>query len=170
MNITPLGAAGEVTGSAYLVATKNATVLIDCGMFQGGRKQDVKNRPPKQQLIKHLDAVLITHAHLDHTGRLPLLVQRGFAGLIHATPATIELSDIVLQDSARIQQGDAERINRKNQRAGLPLIEPLYTPRKLIAPCSCLSPRPMLKRLKSHRACRRGWWKRDTCWARSASN
>jgi metallo-beta-lactamase family protein len=57
MNITPLGAAGEVTGSAYLVETKNATVLIDCGMFQGGKKQDVKNRPPKQQLSKHLDVV-----------------------------------------------------------------------------------------------------------------
>jgi metallo-beta-lactamase family protein len=127
MNITPLGAAGEVTGSAYLVETKHAAVLIDCGMFQGGKKQDAKNRPPRQQLIKHLDAVLITHAHLDHVGRLPLLVRRGFGDPIYATPATIELSDIVLQDAARIQQADAERLNRKNQRAGLPPIQPLYT-------------------------------------------
>ncbi len=128
MNITPLGAAGEVTGSAYLVESKDAKVLIDCGMFQGGKKQDAKNRPPKQQLIKHLDAVLITHAHLDHTGRLPLLVQRNLICPIYATPATIELSDIVLQDSAHIQQADAERINRKHQRAGLPPSVPLYTP------------------------------------------
>jgi metallo-beta-lactamase family protein len=142
MYITPLGATGEVTGSAYLVESKDAKVLIDCGMFQGGKKQEAKNRPPKQQYIKHLDAVLITHAHLDHTGRLPLLVQRDLLCPIYATPATIELSDIVLQDSARIQQGDAERINRKNQRAGLPPIEPLYTPEDVNRTLQLFKPAP----------------------------
>jgi len=110
MKITPWGAAGEVTGSAYLLETKDAKILVDCGMFQGGRKQEAKNRPPAQRRIRRLDAVLITHAHLDHTGRLPLLVQRGYAGPIYATPATIELTDMVLQDSARIQVADAERV------------------------------------------------------------
>lgn len=142
MYITPLGAAGEVTGSAYLVESNDAKVLIDCGMFQGGKKQDAKNRPPKQQVIKHLDAVLITHAHLDHTGRLPLLVQRELICPIYATPATIELSDIVLQDAARIQAGDAERINRKNQRAGLPPIEPLYTPEDVARTVQLFKPAP----------------------------
>jgi metallo-beta-lactamase family protein len=142
MNITPLGAAGEVTGSAYLAESKDAKVLIDCGMFQGGKKQEARNRLPKQQYIKHLDAVLITHAHLDHTGRLPLLVQRDLLCPIYATPATIELSDIVLQDSARIQQGDAERTNRKNQRAGLPPIEPLYTPEDVNHTLQLFKPAP----------------------------
>jgi metallo-beta-lactamase family protein len=142
MYLTPLGAAGGVTGSAYLVEANDAQVLIDCGMFQGGKKQDAKNRPPKQQVIKHLDAVLITHAHLDHTGRLPLLVQRDLICPIYATPATIELSDIVLQDAARIQQGDAERINRKNQRAGLPPIEPLYVPEDVARTLQLFKPAP----------------------------
>ncbi len=142
MKITPLGAAGEVTGSAYLVETKNAAVLIDCGMFQGGKKQEAKNRPPAQRHIKHLDAVLITHAHLDHTGRLPLLAQRDLVCPIYATPATIELSDIVLQDAARIQQADAEHLNRKNQRAGLPPIEPLYTPEEVSRVLQSFKPAP----------------------------
>jgi len=93
MKITPWGAAGEVTGSAYLLETKTAKILVDCGMFQGRRKQEAKNRPPAQRRIQRLDAVLVTHAHLDHTGRLPLLAQRGYTGPIYATPATIELTD-----------------------------------------------------------------------------
>jgi metallo-beta-lactamase family protein len=127
MKITIVGAAGgEVTGSAYYVQTKPATVLVDCGLFQGGRKSEALNRPPigpKQQL----DAVLLTHGHLDHSGRLPLLAKRGQSAPVFATPATIEMSALILRDSARIQAADAERRNRKRQRLGEAPQEPLYT-------------------------------------------
>jgi metallo-beta-lactamase family protein len=142
MKITPWGAAGEVTGSAYLLETKGAKILVDCGMFQGGRKQEAKNRPPAQRRIQRLDAALITHAHLDHTGRLPLLAQRGYSGPIYATPATIELTDTILRDAARIQASEAERTNRKNARAGLPPIEPLYTPEEVSRTIQLFRPAP----------------------------
>src|SRR5512135_3066925 len=128
MKITLVGAAGgQVTGSAYYVQTKQARVLVDCGMFQGGRKAEALNRPPTGPKQK-LDAVLITHGHLDHTGRLPLLARRGHRVPVFATPATIEMSALILRDSARIQAGEVERQNRKRQRAGEPPAEPLYTP------------------------------------------
>ncbi len=128
MKITVLGAAaGEVTGSAYYVQTKQASVLVDCGMFQGGKKAEALNRPPTTARQK-LDAILVTHGHLDHTGRLPLLAKRGHRVPVFATPATIEMASLILRDSARIQAGDADRRNRKRQRAGEPPEEPLYTP------------------------------------------
>ena len=128
MKITTVGAAGgEVTGSAYYVQTKQGSVLVDCGLFQGGKKAEALNRPPTGPKQK-LDAVLVTHGHLDHTGRLPLLARRGHRVPVFATPATIEMAALILRDSARIQAGDAERQNRKRQRAGEPPVEPLYTP------------------------------------------
>ncbi len=142
MKITLLGAAGgEVTGSAYLVQTKAARVLVDCGLFQGGKRADTLNRPPVQ-MNRKLDAVLITHGHLDHTGRLPLLAKLGYAGPVLATPATIEMAALILRDSAHIQLADAERINRKRQRAGEPPIEPLYTAAQAEAIIQCFKPVP----------------------------
>ncbi len=142
MKITIVGAAGgEVTGSAYYVQTKQASVLVDCGLFQGGRKSEALNRPPTGPKQK-LDAVLITHGHLDHTGRLPLLAKRGHTPPIFATPATIEMTSLILRDSARIQAGDAERRNRKRQRAGEEPQEPLYTPGHAEAIIQCLQPVP----------------------------
>jgi metallo-beta-lactamase family protein len=127
MKVTIVGAAGgEVTGSAYYVPTKQGCVLVDCGLFQGGKKSEALNRPPTGPKQK-LDAVLLTHGHLDHTGRLPLLAKRGQSAPIFATPATIEMTALILRDSARIQASDAERRNRKLQRAGEDPIEPLYT-------------------------------------------
>jgi metallo-beta-lactamase family protein len=120
-------AGGEVTGSAYLVETKGARILVDCGMFQGGRQAEVRNRPPEAARRGRLDAVLLTHAHLDHTGRLPLLAKLGYTGPVYATPATAELTSLILKDSARLQLADNERQNRRRERAGQPLLEPLYT-------------------------------------------
>jgi metallo-beta-lactamase family protein len=128
MKITIVGAAGgEVTGSAYYVQTRQASLLVDCGLFQGGKKAEALNRAPTGPRQK-LDAVLLTHGHLDHTGRLPLLSHRGHRLPVFATPATIDMTALILRDSARIQAGDAERENRKRERAGQPPIEPLYSP------------------------------------------
>lgn len=129
MNITLHGAAGgEVTGSAYLVRTRSANVLVDFGLFQGGRPAEAKNRAPGGLGAARLDAVLLTHGHLDHTGRLPLLARLGYTGPVYATQATTELTALILRDSAKIQLQDAERRNRKLQRSGEPPVTPLYTP------------------------------------------
>jgi metallo-beta-lactamase family protein len=127
MKIKVVGAAGgEVTGSAYLVETKRSRVLVDCGLFQGGKRSETLNRPPAKPNMK-LDAVLLTHGHLDHTGRLPLLAQFGWRGPVLGTPATTEMAALILRDSARLQAGDAERQTRKNARMGKPAVEPLYS-------------------------------------------
>ena len=145
MKITIVGAAGgEVTGSAYYVQTKSASVLVDCGLFQGGKKSEALNRPPTGPK-QRLDAVLLTHGHLDHTGRLPLLAKRGHTVPVFATPATIEMTGLILRDSARIQAADALRQNRKRERAGEAPREPLYTPEHAEEIIQCLKPVPYQK-------------------------
>src|SRR5262245_10780973 len=127
MKITIHGAGGgEVTGSAYHLQTKEANVLVDLGLFQGARKAENYNRLPKKGAFDKLDAVVLTHAHLDHTGRLPLLTRAGYQGPICATPATIDIADLILRDSAHLQKSDVERQNRRRQRQGQPPVEPLY--------------------------------------------
>src|ERR1044071_431324 len=127
MKITLVGAAGgEVTGSCYIVETKQARILVDCGQFQGGRKSEDLNRPPIEP-NRLPAAVLLTHAHLDHTGRLPLLAKIGYTGQVYGTPATLDMTGLILRDSARLQVADNERINRKRMRAGEPPEQPLYT-------------------------------------------
>lgn len=127
MKITLLGAAGgEVTGSCYLVENARTRVLVDCGLFQGGEQADENNRAPLPN-GGTLAAVVLTHAHLDHTGRLPLLARSGYTGPIFATPATIEMTALILRDAAKIQAQDAERQNRFRQRAGQEPFVPLYS-------------------------------------------
>lgn len=126
MKITLLGAAGIVTGSSYLVQTPNGCLLIDFGVFQGERESMEINIVPKQLKPAKLSAVLLTHGHLDHVGRLPLLVMSGFHGPIHGTPATLEMAALVLKDSAKVQEQDIKRINRKRERAGEELLKPMF--------------------------------------------
>jgi metallo-beta-lactamase family protein len=133
MKIKIVGAAsGEVTGSAYFVQTERARVLVDAGMFQGGKKSEAKNRLPSGVILSKLDAVLLTHAHLDHTGRVPLLIKHGYTGRIYATAATIELAELILEDSARLQVHQAERANRTRNLSLQGLVEPLYSPEDVV--------------------------------------
>jgi len=111
-----LGAAGCVTGSQFLVTAGERRVLVDCGMFQGSPEEVARNRMPFAFDPGTLDALLLTHAHLDHCGRTPALVRNGFEGAIHATRATVDLAEIVLRDSAKLQVEFAERWNRRRER------------------------------------------------------
>jgi metallo-beta-lactamase family protein len=138
MKITLLGAAGgEVTGSSYLIQTAQANVMIDCGLFQGSQKLENGNRLPTSAALRDLHAVVLTHAHLDHTGRLPLLTRFEYSGPIHATPATIALTELILKDSAYLQGEDARRQNRRRLEEGKPPIEPLYTQKEVDRLHSC---------------------------------
>ena len=126
MKLTFHGAAGQVTGSAYLLETDRARLLIDYGLFQNGKNANALNRIPTSIDPERLDAVLVTHGHLDHTGRLPLLGKAGYSGPLYATDATREITGLILKDSAKVQAQDLERINRKRLRAGEPPLIPLY--------------------------------------------
>ncbi|MBL7851836.1 MAG: MBL fold metallo-hydrolase [Cyclobacteriaceae bacterium] len=129
MKIKIHGAAGgEVTGSSYQIQTAKSNILVDAGMFQGGRQSEIKNKLPKGARPDLIDAILLTHGHLDHTGRVPLLIKYGFDGPIYTTEETIELSQIILQDSARLQVADAIRQNKRawRKRVKMTPAEPLY--------------------------------------------
>ena len=116
MELTFLGGARTVTGSRHLVDTGRARVLVDCGMFQGGPSESIRNRVPLGVDPSTLDAVVLTHAHLDHCGLLPLLVREGFRGSIVCTAATAELARLVLLDSAKLQEEFAKRSARRERR------------------------------------------------------
>jgi metallo-beta-lactamase family protein len=124
--LTFLGATGTVTGSRFLVDTPGARILVDCGMFQGPKPLRLRNWAEFPVDPASIDAVVITHAHLDHTGLLPLLARRGFAGPVFATHNTIALSGIVLPDSGHLQEEDAAYANRKGFSKHHPAL-PLYT-------------------------------------------
>jgi len=127
MKIKVLGAGGgEVTGSAYLIETGKSRVLVDCGIFQGGRHAEAMNLFDPAD-VSGLDAVLITHAHLDHTGRLPLLSKIRISAPVFCTQATLELTSLILRDSAHVQEQDTNHLNRKRQRAGLKPVQPMVS-------------------------------------------
>ena len=116
MDIVFLGAASTVTGSQFLLTTERARILIDCGMFQGSPNEAVRNRIPFAYHPSEIDAVLLTHAHLDHCGMLPVLVREGFTGPIHATAGTVELATLVLLDSGHLHEEFAKRDARWQKR------------------------------------------------------
>lgn len=127
LSIQFLGAAGTVTGSKYLVEGHGKKILIDCGLFQGVKQLRLLNREPLPVEPASLDAIILTHAHLDHTGYLPVLVKNGFAGRIFATPPTAALAELILRDSALIQEEEAELANEGHYSHHTPAL-PLYTP------------------------------------------
>ena len=127
MKVKFCGASTEVTGSCHLISTANHKVLLDCGQFQGGKEMDRKNSEQFPFDPAEIDCVILSHAHIDHCGRLPLLVKRGFKGPIYCTDATSDLLTVMLKDSAYIHEKDAEWQTKKNLRTGKPPVEPLYT-------------------------------------------
>ncbi len=127
MKLHCYGAAGEVTGSCHLLQIGSKRVLLDCGLLQGGDESEQRNREPFPFNVQALDAVILSHAHIDHSGRLPLLYKEGYRGPIYTHRACRDLCRIMLKDSAFISEKDAEWENRKRQRKGLSRVEPLYT-------------------------------------------
>jgi len=120
VRLTFLGAVSGVTGSQFLLETARARMLVDCGLFQGSPHEMLHNRVPFDYQPASLDAVVLTHAHLDHCGLLPVLVRAGYGGEIHATAGTVELAGLVLRDSGKLQEEAAVRARRRRERAGQP--------------------------------------------------
>lgn len=127
MKIQFCGAASGVTGSCHLITTDKYKVLLDCGQFQGGKAQEALNFEPFPFNPAEIDYLILSHAHIDHCGRIPLLVKRGFKGDIFCTDATADLVEVMLKDSGYIHEKEAEWQNRKAERAGRPFVKPLYT-------------------------------------------
>ena len=129
VRLTFHGAAGCVTGFCARLETGQATVLVDCGMFQGSKTLKQLNYGDFPFDAAKIDAVLLTHAHIDHSGLLPKLMKAGFRGPVYATAATRDLCTVMLADAGGIQESEVEHLNRRNQQRGRPLVEPIYTAR-----------------------------------------
>ena len=139
LTLTSLGAAGTVTGSKHLLEADGRRILVDCGMFQGLKVLRERNWAPLAIPPDSIDAVVLTHAHLDHSGYLPKLVRDGFRGPVYCSSATADLCDILLKDSARIAENDAEYANRRGHTKHKPAL-PLYTVRDAEAALKQLKP------------------------------
>ena len=127
MKLSFHGAARSVTGSRHLLEINGRRILLDCGLFQGRREETEHRNRQLGFAAGDVDAVILSHAHIDHSGAIPALVKNGFKGAIHATPATSDLCDVMLRDSAHIQERDVETINRREGLTGARAKKPLYT-------------------------------------------
>ena len=125
-NLTFFGATGQVTGSCYLLENNNFRLLLDCGLFQGSKDTEAQNTADFPFDPTSIDAVVLSHAHLDHCGRLPKLVKDGFKGKVFLTEASFSLLELMLRDAVHIQLRDTEWENKRRQRAGKKLLDPLY--------------------------------------------
>ena len=121
------GATEQVTGSLYLLRTAGHTVMLECGLIQGGRAEEANNRDPFPVAIDEIDAVVVSHAHIDHSGRLPLLIKRGYKGPIYTQHASKALCEIMLPDSGYLNEKDVQWENKRRKKNGKPLLEALYT-------------------------------------------
>lgn len=140
MKLTFLGAAQTVTGSRYLLEADGKRVLIDCGLFQGTKNLRLRNWEPLPFAADTLDAVILTHAHIDHCGYLPVLVRNGYRGPVYCTPGTADLCDVMLRDSARLQEEDAAFANRHGFSRHHPAL-PLYTTKDVESTLRLVGPR-----------------------------
>src|SRR5512135_418708 len=127
MRINFDGAAQTVTGSQHLLNINGHNMLLECGFFQGKRQESYERNQNFPFDPKKVDAVVLTHAHIDHSGNLPNLVKQGFNGSIYTTPATAHLANMMLIDSGHIQESDVEFVNKRKVKEGEPLVAPLYT-------------------------------------------
>ena len=127
MNIKFLGGTKTVTGSCYLITTEKYKILLECGQYQGNKTTEALNRERFEFDPTEIDFMILSHAHIDHSGRIPLLIKKGYEGDIYCTKATADLTDILLKDSGYIHEKETEWENKKRLRNGRELIEPLYT-------------------------------------------
>jgi len=147
MEIRFFGAVRTTTGSMHLVSANGRRVLLECGLYQGKRKEAFERNRNLPFDPREVDACVLSHAHIDHSGNLPTLVRRGFRGRVYATPATGDLCDIMLRDSARLQAQDVEYVNKERRRQGQRAFEPLYEPQDVdrlmaqLAPVNYETPR-----------------------------
>ncbi|HMB25599.1 MAG TPA: MBL fold metallo-hydrolase, partial [Anaerolineales bacterium] len=127
MKLSFHGAAQTVTGSMHLIEVNGSRILLDCGLYQGRRKEAIEKNRNFPFDPKSIDAVILSHAHIDHSGNLPNLIKQGFSGLIYCTPATADLTDIMVRDSGHVQEKQAESTSYHNMKRGEPPVDPLYT-------------------------------------------
>ncbi len=140
MKIHFLGAARTVTGSQILIEVNGARILLECGLFQGKRADTYQKNQSFQFSPNEIDALILSHAHIDHSGNIPNLVKQGYTNQIFATSATVSLAEIMLRDSGHIQESDVQYVNKKRARRGEPPIDPLYTYEDAEIACNQFSP------------------------------
>ena len=147
INLTFFGAAQTTTGSMHLVEANGRRILLDCGLFQGSRKEAFEKNRQMPVDPATLDAVVLSHAHIDHSGNLPTLARHGFRGKVYCTPATRDLCDIMLRDSAYLQMRDLEYVNKKRAQQGKNLFEPLYEQEDVDKILARFEPEPLKRQI-----------------------